>query len=97
MSMPVTLASPWAKTVQGLTPTAAVINSASPKPKMVKPSTKNTKETKGGLSDCVFFALQKRMGTDLIFKNDNENAMSTSGSAPNIGFCTGNDSGILCL
>tara|TARA_B110000196_G_scaffold317039_1_gene329443 strand:- start:1151 stop:1498 length:348 start_codon:yes stop_codon:yes gene_type:complete len=66
---PVTWVIPWAKTVQGLTPTPAAMSKASPKPKSVRPMIRKVTETIGGVMVNAFGELQKSDGTSLTDKN----------------------------
>jgi hypothetical protein len=60
---PVMLVMPWAKTVHGLTPTPAAMSKASPRPKRVRPITRKTTDTKGGVNVSAFGELHERAGT----------------------------------
>ena len=65
----VTWLSPWARTVQGLTPAPEATSKASPKPKSSKPTIKNKTEIGGGDIVSAFGALQKSFGTRFTDKN----------------------------
>ncbi len=66
---PVTFIIPCARTVQGLTPTPAATNKASPKPKSVRPMIRKTTEIKGGFIVSALGELQNRNGTSFTDKN----------------------------
>jgi hypothetical protein len=72
---PVICVIPWANTVHGLTPTPAATSKASPRPKSVRPTTRNKKETKGGLKVRAFGELQNNVGTAFTDKNLGVNFM----------------------
>ena len=66
---PAVLATPSAKTVQGLTPIPAATKSASPKPKRINPKTRPRNDLKGGRKVKARGALHHKRGIDFTVKN----------------------------
>jgi hypothetical protein len=67
----VTLLTPSARTVHGLTPIPAAINIASPRPNRAKPNTKNINVINRGLKFRGLGELQNKAGILLTDKNRN--------------------------
>ena len=64
-----TLEKPCAKTVQGLTPAPDATSNASPNPNSNRPIVNITTDINGGFNVRGLGELQKRLGTDFIFRN----------------------------
>ena len=62
---PVTLVTPSANMVQGLTPTPAVTSNASPKPNTTRPIIRNATDANGGFMVKAFGELHRSFGTDV--------------------------------
>ena len=69
MLQSVTLEKPCAKTVQGLTPAPEATSNASPNPNKNRPIANINTDTSGGFNIKGLGELQKRLGTDFIFRN----------------------------
>ena len=65
----VTFVKPCANTVQGLTPALDATSNASPNPKISRPPISINTESRGGFIVRGLGELQKRVGTDFIFRN----------------------------
>jgi hypothetical protein len=64
--LPVTLVTPSANTVQGLTPSPSVTSNASPRPNKTKPMMRKVTDAKGGFMVKAFGELHRSFGTDVI-------------------------------
>ena len=69
MLQSVTLEKPCAKTVQGLTPAPEATSNASPNPNKNRPIANINTDISGGFNIKGLGELQKRLGTDFIFRN----------------------------
>ena len=65
----VTLVTPSANTVQGLTPAPDAINSASPRPNKASPEHRTTNDSNGGRMVSGLGELQNKVGIFLIERN----------------------------